>query len=258
MEVIVKYNGSLTKIEEELEVITENLGYNYAIITLRQEQIQELYNYIEIEYIELPKAISFNLEQELSSVCLPTLQNSEYDLTGTGTVVAIIDSGIDYTHPGFRNEDGSTRILYMWDQTGIAGAEFAPPEGFKIGVEYTKEQLDENLRNVETGLASTLLEVDTVGHGTAVAGIACGSGNQRGVAPNANIIIVKLSHTRTTDVMRALKYAVDKAQLLGMPLALNLSIGTNNGAHNGASLFETYTDEMSRKWKTAIVVASRK
>ena len=79
----------------------------------------------------------------------------------------------------------------------------------------------------------------------------------------ANIIAVRLgrrgeeSFARTTEIMRAVKYVIDKAELLGMPIAINLSFGTNNGAHNGASLFETYIDEMSAKWKTVVAVASR-
>ena len=89
-------------------------------------------------------------------------------------------------------------------------------------------------------------------------------GRERGIAPNANIIVVKLgrrgqeSFARTTEIMRAIKYVIDKAQSLNQPIAVNLSFGTNNGAHNGASLFETYIDEMSDKWKTVIVAASRK
>jgi len=74
----------------------------------------------------------------------------------------------------------------------------------------------------------------------------------------ADIIVVKISFAITTEVMRAIKYVIDKAEAQDMPVAINLSIGTNNGAHNGASLFETYIDEMSAKWKTVIVVASRK
>jgi len=57
--------------------------------------------------------------------------------------------------------------------------------------------------------------------------------------------------------MRAIKYVIDKAQILKKPISINLSFGTNNGAHNGASLFETYIDEMSSKWKTVINVATR-
>ena len=260
MEVIVKYNGNIKRLEEELGVEVEILGYNYAIITLKQEQVESLYDYIEIEYVELPKAVFFNLEQELSRVCLPSYT---YNLTGRGTIVAIIDSGIDYTHPDFRNEDGSSRILYIWDQLGNG----IPPEGFKSGVEYTKQQLDDALKNSIPH--SIIPELDFNGHGTAVSGIACGNGRtsggrQRGVAPESSIIVVRLgrrgqeSFAVTTEVMRGIKYVVDKAQSLNMPISINLSFGTNNGAHNGASLFETYIDEMSSKWKTSIVVASRK
>ena len=81
VEVIVKYNGDIKKLEAELGVQVELLDFNYAIITLRPERVSELYAHTEIEYIELPKTVAFNLEQELSSVCLPTLENSLYDLT---------------------------------------------------------------------------------------------------------------------------------------------------------------------------------
>jgi subtilisin family serine protease len=156
MEVIVKYNGDINRLEQELGVEVETLEYNYAIITLEPSKLESLYDYTEIEYIELPKTVAFNLEQELTSVCLPTLQNSNYDLTGRGTIVAIIDSGIDYAHPDFRNEDGSSRILYIWDQT----AEGKPPEGFKNGTEYTKEQLDEALK--ESNPYEIIPQIDTV------------------------------------------------------------------------------------------------
>jgi len=167
-EVIVKYNGDINKLEKELNMEVEDLGYNYAIIALKQGQIENLYNHTEIEYIEIPKTVSFNLEQELSHVCLPTLQNSTYDLTGSGTAVAIIDSGIDYTHPDFRNNDGSSRILYIWDQT-VSGV---PPEGFTSGIEYTSKQINELIANIEAGFRPPP-NMDEAGHGTAVAGIAC-------------------------------------------------------------------------------------
>jgi|GEM_PF-2583074 len=143
VEVIVKYNGDIKKLEEELRVEVELLDFNYAIITLKPGQIRELYNNVEIEYIEIPKIITFNLEQELSAVCLPTIENSTYDLTGKGTIVAIIDSGIDFTHPDFINEDSTSRILFIWDQSGSG----SPPSGFKEGAEYTNEQINEALKS---------------------------------------------------------------------------------------------------------------
>ena len=80
-EVIVKYNGNIKRLEQELNVEVEILEFNYAIITLKPEQLNELYNYTEIEYIELPKTVAFNVAQEQGSICLPTLANSVYDLS---------------------------------------------------------------------------------------------------------------------------------------------------------------------------------
>ena len=42
---------------------------------------------------------------------------AKYGLTGKGVIVAILDRGIDYTHPDFRNPDGTTRIKMMWDMS---------------------------------------------------------------------------------------------------------------------------------------------
>ncbi|MCL2859907.1 MAG: hypothetical protein FWF46_04985 [Oscillospiraceae bacterium] len=158
MEVIVKYNGDIMKLEQELGIEVEILEFNYAIITLRPEQVNNLYNYTEIEYIELPKTVTFSLEQELSSVCLPISQTGEYNVTGKGTIVAIIDSGIDYTHPDFINEDQTSRILFIWDQTGTG----IPPSGFKSGIEYTSEQINKALQDIVAGLVPDIPEMDII------------------------------------------------------------------------------------------------
>ena len=262
-EVIVKYNGNIMRLENELNIDVEVLNENYAIITLNENQIGELYNFSEIEYIELPKTMTYSLSEEMRNICLPTPYNSNYNLTGRGVLIAIIDSGIDYTHKDFINDNGTSRIKYIWDQT----VDGNPPIGFKNGTEYNSEQINYALE--QNNPYSIVSQNDTIGHGTAVAGIACGNGRasngkERGVAPDAGLIVVKLgqkgaeSFARTTEIMRAIKYVIDKAEKLNMPLVINLSFGTNNGAHSGDSLFETYIDSMSEKWKTNIIVASRK
>lgn len=261
-EVIVKYNGDLRRLEAELGVEVEILGENYAIITLQLPQLPRLYDYPEIEYIEFPKKLSYVLSQSLDRACISPVQSQwSFNLRGRGTLVGIIDSGIDYTHPDFRNPDGTSRILFIWDQT----AQGIPPTGFPNGAEYTNIQLNEALAASQP--FAVVPHMDTIGHGTAVAGIAAGNGRasggrEMGVAPLASLIVVKLgqrgreSFARTTEIMRALKYISDKAQALQMPVAINLSFGTNDGSHDGSSLFETYIDELSQKWKTAIAVAT--
>jgi subtilisin family serine protease len=150
----------------------------------------------------------------------------------------------------FRKKDGTTRIRYLWDQTLNAGQmqqsgewEYAPPEGFQTGVEFTAEQINEALQAATEAEGFQIVpSIDVSGHGTAVAGIAAGNGNNSGgiyagVAPESELLIVKLGmpraegFPRTTELMRALTYVVRKSLALQMPVAINLSFGNTYGAH---------------------------
>ena len=184
-------------------------------------------------------------------------------MTGKNVIIGIIDSGIDYMHPDFIDNNNTSRILYIWDQT-INNINKIP-EGFTHGVEFTNQDINQAISS--NNPYEIVPHVDTIGHGTAVAGIAAGNGRSSngqniGVAPEASLIIVKLgekgfpSFARTTEFMRGLKYIVDKAQKLQMPVCINISYGTNDGPHNGQSLFENFIDNISQRWKTSIIVAS--
>ncbi|OQA15141.1 MAG: PII-type proteinase precursor [Firmicutes bacterium ADurb.Bin356] len=262
-EVIVKYHGDLSKLSADLNAQVELLSERYAIITLRQSEIPLLNDYSEIEHIELPKELTFVLQQALMASCISPVQDEAlFGLTGRGVIVGIIDSGIDYTHPDFQNDDGSSRILSIWDQTGTG----VPPAGFSEGAEYSEAQINAALASGTP--FEHVPEMDALGHGTAVAGVAAGNGRasrgriNKGAATEASLIAVRLGRrgqrafALTTEIMRALKYIVDKAEQLNMPVAINLSYGTNDGSHSGDSLFETYITDLAQRWKTAIIAAS--
>lgn len=262
IEVIVKYAGNVQAVATELDAFVEILDANYAIFTLLLSDLPQLYSFNEIIYIELPKNLTYFLRESLNSSCItPVQRQTSFGLTGNGILIGIIDSGIDYTHPDFQNQDGTSRILFLWDQN----LDGNPPQGFRNGSEFTKLQIDEALssENPREYVPST----DYVGHGTAVAGIASGNGNssggvEKGVAPNSYIIVVKLGHkgntsfARSTEIMRAVKYISYKAEELNLPVSMNISYGTSNGSHNGNSLFEGYLDDVSQRWKSCISVAS--
>lgn len=272
-EVIVRYAGDLSLYEERGIAIVPLLG-DYAILTVTREQLDFLSEIPEIAYIEKPKRLFFSLDRGRTASCISPVQAapvpSEPDnrLMGNGIIIGVLDSGIDYTHPDFRNEDGSTRILSIWDQTIPASAGFAPPAGYQTGAEFTREQINEALKSQSQEERRRLLPtVDGSGHGTAVAGIAAGNGRAsmgryRGAAPESELIVVKLGtprpegFPRTTELMQAADYVIRQAVAYNRPVSINISIGNTYGSHDGSALLETYLNTASEVGRTVISVGS--
>lgn len=163
-ELIVKYSGSLDRIREELQISAVELASQYAILTIPEYLIGRLSDYEEIEYIEKPKRLFFEVNEGRTASCINPLQTGNFNLFGEGVLVAIIDSGIDYSHPDFRNEDGTTRIEAIWDQT-VPGN---PPVGYDIGTLYTREQINEALQIPMPERMEIVPSTDLSGHGTHV------------------------------------------------------------------------------------------
>lgn len=164
-ELIVRYIGDLNELAERLDFGYVILMNQYAIITIREDRIRLLAQESQIIFIEMPKRLSYEVTSGIAVSCIPPLQTPQIDLTGKGVLVAIIDSGIDYLHPDFRNPDGTSRIIELWDQT-IQGN---PPSGYIMGTVYTREQLN---AAIATGNRFQALEMipstDVSGHGTHV------------------------------------------------------------------------------------------
>ncbi len=267
-EVIVKYHGELTRLNSPL-ISVEDLIAGYAIVTLPQNLIQSFVELEEVEFVEMPKRLYFSVQQGKEISCIPPVTTRYPYLSGRGTIVAVIDSGIDYARMDFRNRNGSSRILSLWDQTLIPaeGSSQAPPEGFYVGVEFSQMQLDEALALDENERFRMVPSIDTTGHGTAVAAIAAGNGfdsggRYAGVAPESDLIVVKLgnpgkeSFPRTTEMMRALAYVVRKGVELERPVAINISFGNTYGSHDGSSLLERFMDNVAEIGRTVICVGS--
>lgn len=254
-ELIVKYNGDLNVILEALPEIQANpLSGGYAIMSVPESLIESLAGFSQVEYIEKPKRLYFSVNRGKSNSCINPVQENGSGLTGRGVITAIIDSGIDYYHRDFRDADGKSRILELWDQDR--------------DTVYTREQINEALKAGSRAAAYQIVpERDVSGHGTAVAGIAAGSGLEgdgryRGIAWESELIVVKLgipaadSFPRTTEMMRALDYVVNRAIFYQKPLAVNLSFGNTYGSHDGTSLLETYINMMAGQGKTTVVAGT--
>ena len=162
--------------------------------------------------------------------------------------------GIDYAHPDFRNADGTSRILELWDQS--------------LDRVFTKEEIDAALAApTESERYRLVPSRDISGHGTHVAGIAAGNGRAsggvyRGVAYESPLIVVKLgtpgerSFPRTTELMTGLDFVVQRALAYRMPVAINISFGNTYGSHSGTSLLENFINDIANYWKSVIVIGT--
>ncbi len=166
---------------------------------------------------------------------------------GSGVVIGIIDSGIDYTHPDFKDSLNNTRILAIWDQTSAG----SPPAGFGYGNECSQASIN----------AATCTQQDTNGHGSNVAGIAGGNGRAGGLnkylgmAKGANFIIVR-SNLSDGVIIDGMNYIVAKAQSLGKRAVINMSFGGQSGAHDGTDNLETAIAAVAASTPIAIAMGN--
>ena len=261
-DVIVKYSGSESGLAGENIQVVPLLG-GYAVVTLPETEIAEYSDREQIEFMEKPKQLYFETLQGREASCILTVQDRNTGLSGEGVLVGVVDSGIDYFHPDFRNEDGSSRILRLWDQS-IPGN---PPEGYLTGTEYAKEEIDKALALGEIEGRRFIPSRDFSGHGTAVLGIAAGNGRasdgvNRGIAYKSDLLVVKMgnaresSFPRTTELIEGIDYLIRQAVKMGRPIAVNISFGNNYGSHQGDSLLETYISNVANVGRSVICVGT--
>ncbi|MDX2055061.1 MAG: S8 family serine peptidase [Polyangiaceae bacterium] len=170
-------------------------------------------------------------------------------LTGVGTLIGIIDSGADVTHPDLRHADGTTRVRRLLDFS-------TPPRGLARDLEneygctssgqcsvLTDTEINAFLKAGDT----ERLPLDVLGHGTHVASLAAGNGAADprfvGVAPEADLIVARVTRDQSggvldADVLRAVSFVFQEAAALGLPAVVNLSLGSDFGPHDGSSELE--------------------
>lgn len=243
----------------------------YAVVHVPiNEFIEEIPN---IRYSEIP--LLFGLTDEVSldaSRVLNLRSTAAFNLRGEGVIIAIIDTGIDYTNPIFRRPDGSSKIISIWDQSIQTGPS---PENANFGTIYTHEQINQAL--ISENPLAIVPSTDTNGHGTRLAGIAAGNDVEAedfyGVAPEADLVIVKLRQAKQVSrdyfmvsedticfqenhIMWAVQYCDDLARQLNKPIAICLGIGSSQGGHTGRTPLSVILDFIADFPDTGIVVAA--
>ncbi len=224
-------------------------------------------------YLETPNCYGLLDRTALEVSGIIRMQNQPaLELRGNGVMVGFIDTGIDYTNPLFRYADGSSRIAAIWDQTIADGT---PPEGVSYGAEYRTEELNAALESEDP--FSVVPSRDTDGHGTFLAGVACGGEDVEndfiGAVPQAQIAVVKLKQAKQylrefyfipenapayqeNDIMMGVAYLDRLASARDMPLVICLALGNSMGSHGGEGYLNAYLGDVCNRRKRSIVTAT--
>lgn len=247
---IVRYNQNIYgPVVYQSDITFQIVNDLYGIIYVPAEQQRDI-QISSSSYNSIPKCYTYMDIEALNASNITKLQNHPFlQLLGNGTLIAIIDSGIDYQNNLFW-EGEESRILGIWDQTIEGG-----PSGFvPFGKEFSKEQIEE-ARKAENPYEFVNTR-DTNGHGTRLAAIAAGNVIEEesfsGTAPQASLLIIKLKPAKRylrefyfisenvdiyqeDDIMLGISYAMDFARRFQMPLSICIGLGSSQGAHLGTS-----------------------
>lgn len=252
-------------------VCYQGIDVVYSAVYVPLNKVKEL-SITNYPYKSIPTLYGLMDTVALEDAGILKLQNQPVlNLKGQGTIIGIIDTGIDYTHKAFLDNVGNTRILKIWDQSDNSGN---LPEAFGYGSEYSESDINKALRS-ENPL-NIVPVTDEIGHGTFIAGVAGGSEDVEndfvGAAPECKLVIVKLKPAKRylrahymlpegvpayqeNDIMLALGYLRRQASMLGMPLSVVLGVGSNRGSHRGKSPLSSSIDDFTKKAASAIAIA---
>lgn len=265
-----RYNPQLLEqyADETVHIINEFYAIVHIPVSAIRDEIFKKHSYSNIPKIYgLTSMVSLEASGVFRTQNLPN-----FNLTGQGVLIGIVDTGIDYLNPVFRNENGTSKIVSIWDQT-IASVDKFPFETY-LGTEYGAEQI--NLALTSENPLEIVPSVDFVGHGTMMAGVAAGAKNEtvkfQGVASAAELVVVKLKQAKEylreiflipkeavcfqeNDIMWGVLYCIQKARQLNRPLALCLGLGTSQTTHSGLDHLSNFLDIMGDFTNVGIVTS---
>jgi len=251
----VKGNSEILKNNKNVHYKYSSNGWHY--IRTSSKQLGELCdeNYVTQIYFtpSFPAMLNdtMRLVQNIDSVHSGYAPLSD-TFTGKGIIIGYVDTGIDFTHGDFKNDDGSTRVLRYWDHSLPNDVSRTPPK-YGYGQVWTNTDIDNGI----------CLSTDNHAHGTTVTGTGSGNANEngryKGAAPESDIIIVETSFALpnwTLTVADAIDYVFSVADSLGKPAIVNTSVGDYLGSHDGTDPAGHIVDSLLNEKSGRIVVAA--
>lgn len=259
--------------QEYKDLCIQDIGYKFSAIYYPLSEINPI-SVGEDTYIAIPKLFGLMDTSAVEATGVLRLQRVRgTSLTGNGVIVGFIDTGIDYTNDIFKNVTGRTRILSIWDQSDQSGTH---PQGIEFGSEYTREDIDRALQSENP--YSIVPTKDTQGHGTFMAGVACGSedveNNFIGAANESQIAVVKLKKAKKylrdfylieenvqdvyqeNDIMQAVTYLRNLSRRESKPLVLVLGLGTGSGQRSGGSALSQQLNDLGEMIGCCVVTCA--
>jgi subtilisin family serine protease len=240
--VLIQFEDDLSALEEA-GFSTRSVSGDVATGEVDLGRIDELAQHPSVTRMEASRVLGRELDLALPESRADAVHTGPPGHRGSGVIVGIIDSGIDYTHQAFRRTDGTSRVLAIWDQGLVPQGGETGPTGFTYGVEYQKVAIDSALGAADPFAVVRHRDLQIPGdgfHGTHVAGIAAGDGSVAGqgqpaftfvgVAPEADIVMVANTRGRaagerglgdSADTLDAIRYIFDLAASLGRPVVIN-------------------------------------
>lgn len=274
--------STYSALPEQLSAMTgieciDFVSRQFAVLHIPMDDLESPMNFSYYTYSAIPKLYSLLATDSMeASGILPASRIPAFGNQGQGVLIGFVDTGIDYQNPLFRKEDGSSRILGIWDQTLETGAP-DPVNGFQAlyGTQYSREEIDQALAAPDP--LALVPSADENGHGTFLASVAAGGEDPdqdfTGAAPKASIAMVKLKPAKEylrdfyliregadayqeNDIMMGVAYLLHLARRFSMPLVICLGLGTNQGSHVGKSPLGLYLDDINIYAGTAVITAA--
>lgn len=274
--------STYSALPEQLSAMTgieciDFVSRQFAVLHIPMDDLESPMNFSYYTYSAIPKLYSLlDTDSMEASGILPASRIPAFGNQGQGVLIGFVDTGIDYQNPLFRKEDGSSRILGIWDQTLETGV-LDPVNGFQAlyGTQYSREEIDQALAAPDP--LALVPSADENGHGTFLASVAAGGEdpdqNFTGAAPKASIAMVKLKPAKEylrdfyliregadayqeNDIMMGVAYLLHLARRFSMPLVICLGLGTNQGSHVGKSPLGLYLDDINIYAGTAVITAA--
>lgn len=289
-----RFRGLEGRLEELEDYCVTEINSRWAILHVNRRELEGV-SYGSLGYATIPLVYGVQDYNAMNAAGITQAREQPFlSLRGGGTLVGIVDTGIRYDHEAFINEDGTSKIEVLWDQTGTSGQSAgteengglnfnAYPEAEQLapyGRVYSQRELNRALSvKAAGGDPLDIVPVTDVenGHGTFLSGIAAGRADPRqgftGAAPDAGLVVIKLRQSKRylrefylvndnalcyseTDILMGIRFINDYANLVNKPVSIILGLGTNLSAHIGSSILSDFLNEVGQAYYRCVTVCT--